>query len=295
MRLAGYCIGICLAIATGCADSKPSTPAIWKVSDADNSLYLLGSFHALRPGDYPLSPAVDAAYADAEMLVFELPPAQMLSPDLALKLQQAGTLPAGIRLQSRLPAALWKDLAAWLKANPAIPPALFEQAKPWYAALLIGQVEMQKHGLTPEQGLDIHFMERAGKDRKPVAGLEQASEQIALFDGMDEAVQLQLLKESLQTSAGADRELRQLHDAWKAGDVDSLEKLTVTDFQARYPELNQRMNIDRNRAWLPQLAAMLDAEASDDALVVVGTLHLLGPDGVVQDLRRKGYTVERIK
>lgn len=295
MRPAGYCIGVCLAIVTGCADSKPSTPAIWKVSDADNSLYLLGSFHALRPGDYPLSPEVDAAYADAEKLVFELPPEQMLSPELAVKLQKAGTLPAGARLQSRLPAALWHELSAWLKANPAIPPELFEQAKPWYAALLIGQVEMQKHGLASDQGLDVHFMERAGKDRKPVAGLEQASEQIALFDGMDETVQLQLLKESLQAQAGADRELRQLHTAWKAGDVDSLEKLTVIDFQARYPELNQRMNIDRNRAWLPQLAAMLDAETSDDALVVVGTLHLLGPDGVVQDLRRKGYTVERIK
>src|SRR5690606_17061724 len=30
-------------------------PLLWKVSDDDNALYLLGSFHLLKPEDYPLS------------------------------------------------------------------------------------------------------------------------------------------------------------------------------------------------------------------------------------------------
>jgi len=55
----------------------PPVPLLWKVSDADNSVYLLGSFHMLEPGDYPLSRDVDAAFADAEALVFELPPEEM--------------------------------------------------------------------------------------------------------------------------------------------------------------------------------------------------------------------------
>nr|QMS48135.1 FIG01210620: hypothetical protein [uncultured bacterium] len=39
---------------------------------------------------------------------------------------------------------------------------------------------------------------------------------------------------------------------------------------------------------------MLDDEAEDDTLVVVGALHLLGDDGVVALLRAKGYKVERL-
>ena len=55
-------------------------PLLWKVSDADNSLYLLGSFHLLRKDDYPLAPEVDAAFADAESLLFEIAPSEMASP-----------------------------------------------------------------------------------------------------------------------------------------------------------------------------------------------------------------------
>ena len=51
-----------LALAVpGCAQAEPPRPLLWKVSDADNSLYLLGSFHLLREGDYPLAASTDAA------------------------------------------------------------------------------------------------------------------------------------------------------------------------------------------------------------------------------------------
>lgn len=55
----------------GFGGHTPPVPLLWKVSDADNSLYLLGSFHLLKPEDYPLSAEVDAAFADAEALLFE--------------------------------------------------------------------------------------------------------------------------------------------------------------------------------------------------------------------------------
>jgi uncharacterized protein YbaP (TraB family) len=45
---------------------------------------------------------------------------------------------------------------------------------------------------------------------------------------------------------------------------------------------------------VPQLAARLDDSADEDVLVVVGALHLLGEDGVVEKLRAAGYDVERI-
>ena len=105
MRCAGCCLGIVLVLATGCADSKPSTPAIWRVSDADNSLYLLGSFHALKPADYPMSKAVEDAYNDAEQLVFEVSSEQLQSTELAGKMLQAAQLSDDTQLQTLLPEA----------------------------------------------------------------------------------------------------------------------------------------------------------------------------------------------
>jgi len=110
---------VCMAAIAACASAKPSTPAIWRVSDADNSLYLLGSFHALKPGDYPLSQTVLNAYADAELLVFEIAPEQLQSPDLANIMLQSATLPATQSLQGMLPEKTWLSLLHWQKRNPA--------------------------------------------------------------------------------------------------------------------------------------------------------------------------------
>ena len=54
------------------------------------------------------------------------------------------------------------------------------------------------------------------------------------------------------------------------------------------------VNVDRNNAWMSTLEQRLKAAGSDDTLAVVGTLHLLGDDGVVEKLRAKGYRVERV-
>ena len=68
---------------------------MWKVSDADNSLYLLGSFHMLMADDYPLSADVDAAFADAESMLFEIDPAAMTAPDTIAKFQKAAAYDDG--------------------------------------------------------------------------------------------------------------------------------------------------------------------------------------------------------
>src|SRR5690606_19257109 len=87
------------APAPAAADTPP-VPLLWKVSDADNSLYLLGSFHMLQPGDYPLSHDVDDAFGDAEEVLFEMSPAEMASPTLALEMGQAALRTDGTRLDS---------------------------------------------------------------------------------------------------------------------------------------------------------------------------------------------------
>src|SRR3546814_16775952 len=84
-----WILALLLACTAGPVLAEPPVPLLWKVSDADNSVYLLGSFHLLRQEDYPLSPDVDAAFADAESLLFEMSPAEMESPTLALRMWQA--------------------------------------------------------------------------------------------------------------------------------------------------------------------------------------------------------------
>jgi uncharacterized protein YbaP (TraB family) len=286
--------------AAAAADTPSPVPMLWKVSDADNDVYLLGSFHMLKPTDYPLSKDVDRAFDDAEAVVFELSPEEMASPALGMAMGQAALRGDGTTLDSELPAPVAEKLRAWNATNAAslqkmgLPPQVFQMFEPWFVGLTISIVEMNKLGLDPELGLDMHLGNRARAAAKRTGGLEQGAEQIAVFDGMGKAEQLQFLEESLKEAEDASVEIEKLHDDWRRGDERALWTGMAADMRSEYPALYRRINVDRNDAWLPKLQRMLDDETRDDTLVVVGALHLLGEDGVVEKLRAKGYTVERI-
>lgn len=280
--------------------AEPPVPLLWKVSDADNSLYLLGSFHMLQPADYPLSADVDGAFADAESVLFEMSPEEMASPTLALQMGQAAIRTDGTRLDSQLPEALQARLQAWGEARAPVlqaqgmAPAMLQMFEPWFVALTVGMVDMVQAGFRPELGLDQHFAKAAQAAGKGTAGLETAQQQIDFLDGMDPAEQVQYLAESLDAAGEGSDELEQLHVAWRDGDAQRVWELAGAEMQARYPKLYQRINVQRNDAWLPRLESRLAAPGEDDTLVVVGALHLLGDDGLVAKLRARGYEVERI-
>ena len=273
-------------------------PLLWKVSDADNSIYLLGSFHLLKPGDYPLSQDVNEAFADAEAVVFELPPEQMNSPQLGVQMMQAAVRTDGTQLDSELPPETAQRLQAWLDANAAMLQATgltaerLQMFEPWFVALMISMTEMTKQGLDPQFGLDQHFITAAGLAGKRTGGFETGAQQIAFLDGMDREEQLQFIDESL-SQAGTD-DLQKLHGYWRAGDGEAIWNEMGADMRDRYPKLYRHINVERNDAWLPKIEQMLVEPGTDDTLVVVGALHLLGEDGVVEKLRAKGHAVERI-
>lgn len=288
------------AKATPSVAKQPPVPLLWKVSDADNSVYLLGSFHLLRPTDYPLSGDVDAAFADAESLVFELPPEEMSSPSLGISMMKAALRADGSALSSELSPSTAKKLETWLTVNndaltkARMPPEQLQRFEPWFTGLMVSLIEMGKYGLDQKLGLDAHFAAEAKKSGKATAGFETGEQQIAFLDGMSKDEQLQLLDEALTESEEGKHEVEKLHSAWRAGDAVVLWDEMATDMRKQYPKLYKRINVERNDAWLPQLERRLKESTSDDTLVVVGTLHLLGSDGVVEKLRAKGYKVERV-
>lgn len=289
-----------VAFADAPRPQDPPVPLLWKVSDADNSVYLLGSFHLLRPGDYPLSRDVDVAFADAEKLVFEIAPEEMGSPTLAMQMGQAALRTDGTRLDSELPPETAAALASWVEANAGHLAAMqlngevLQMFEPWFVGITVSVIELMKYGLDPELGLDNHMALQAKQAGKPTAGLETGAEQIAFLDGMDRDEQVQFLQQALEASADGQEVIERLHTAWRRGDAEALWREMALEMRQKFPKLYERINVARNDAWLPKIAGYLEQPGTDDALVVVGALHLLGEDGVVQKLRARGYEVERV-
>lgn len=268
-------------------------PLLWKVSDADNSLYLLGSFHMLKVDDYPLSADVDAAFEDAESLLFEIDPAALNSPETVAKFQRATAYDDGRTLSQVLPGATRAKLEKLLAVSGASI-VTFEAAEPWAVNLGLVLGITQAMGFSAEDGLDRHLMARAEKSGKPVGGLESVDVQMAALDGTPHAEQIAGLDEFLSDPTRAVTEMRTLHASWRQGDLKTLDQQFRVEMAQKSPVTYKLVNVDRNNAWMSTLEQRLKAAGSDDTLAVVGTLHLLGDDGVVEKLRAKGYKVERM-
>ena len=81
--------------------------------------------------------------------------------------------------------------------------------------------------------------------------------------------------------------------AWargREGDKAALVSLGIEPMQEEFPAIYHSLLVDRNQAWLPQVDAML--QTAETELVLDGALHLVGEDGLLAELARKGYTVQ---
>ena len=268
-------------------------PLLWKVSDADNDVYLLGSFHLLKPDDYPMPADIDRAFDDAESLLFEVDPREMTAPETVAMMQKYMAYDNGESLSKVLPKATLDRLATLVSASGSSVQAL-EQSEPWAVSLGLVIGVSQAMGFKPDLGLDRHLMDRAAKAGKPAGGLETVDDQMKAMDAVPYAEQAQGLDEFLQDPKKAMQQLQDMHAWWRAGDVERLDKDMRAEMAAKTPQSYKLLDVDRNNAWLPQVEKRLTGSKSDDTLVVVGALHLLGADGLVEKLKAKGYKVERV-
>jgi len=262
---------------------------LWAVDGAHNTVYLLGSIHVLRAGDSALTETAERAYEDAEQLVMEidLDDPELADPVALLDaMREAALLPAGQTLREVLGSdyAAIRDRAR--QSGVDLEP--LEPFAPWFVATLLLQVELAKRGFLPELGIEHQLAGRAIADGKPIQGLETAEDQFAVLAGLSLPEQKRFLLMTLEESADLDEQIADLLGAWRSGDTAALGRALSDEFES-FPELYRPLTEDRNRAWIDDLVELLDDR--DDYLVVVGALHLVGRNSVVDLLRQRGYTV----
>lgn len=282
----------CLCLAAGLftqAANGRELHALWTVEGRHNTVYLLGSIHVLRPGDKGLPQVAEDAYADAEKLVMEIDMDDLLGGDamsLLGLMQQMAMLPEGESLRS----ALGADYEAINRhaQQSGLDLALLDRFAPWFVATTLLQLELAERGFSPELGIEQTITNRAIADGKPILGLETAAQQFAILANLPLPLQKRFLMMTLEHSDDLDEKIDALLKAWYAGDSAALAAL-LSDEYKEFPELYGPLTEDRNRAWVGELVDLLDDE--DDYLVVVGALHLVGKNSVVDLLQKRGFAV----
>lgn len=278
---------ICLVLV---APSYAKSP-VWKVSKGDDFVYLGGTIHLLSEKDYPLPKAFQVAYAETDTVVLETDIQGLEAPELQQKLLNAISYQDHRALSNVLDREVYGQLDALLKERK-LPIAVFDKFTPAGAIMTITQFELGRLDLIGREGVDLHFAKRANKDDKESLYLETVDEQLSFIQSMNQLDPNVVIKSGIEEINSIKEVWQGLLSAWRNGDLDELEQLGIEDMQKQFPNLYQTVLANRNREWLDDIDLLMQNQEKE--FILVGALHMAGENGLVAELKRRGFTLEQL-
>ncbi|WP_043606216.1 TraB/GumN family protein [Novosphingobium sp. Rr 2-17] len=263
-------------------------PGLWKIADADTTIWLFGTIHILPENLTWYSGPVAAAFEKSDELVTEIPIEE--NAQAAGIIVEASKRKDGKTLRATLPDALRVRYEAGM-ASLGLPPQVFDANETWFAALMLTMIPLKTAGYNTESGVDAQVAARATARHMRNVAFESAEYQIGLFKDLPEATQRAYLDEVLDALPTVKTDIDAMVTAWKTGNADQLAKLLNEDESD--PQMRKVLLTDRNAAWAKWLKARLDKPGT--VFVAVGAGHLAGPGSVQDDLKAAGISSTRVQ
>ncbi len=300
--IARYVLLLCITsiLLTTCASNKALSTAdqlesgtlfLWTVSNEDTQLHILGSIHIAPSSIYPLPDTIYSLFDQSPRLLLEINPLERDPMDL-FDSRRFMEYPVGKRIQDDLNPDELTRLQTAL-SEIAIPLGMVENWQPWVLEAAVITSAAQEAGINIEHGIDIHFALRARQKNLPIDTLETVRQQLELFNRIPTRTQAAQLMTSIDDYQNINDYLIHLVEMWQSGDITGLEKTILPAF-GENPELQiyyDQFFLQRNITWTEILSEYL--ENGQDAFVVVGAGHLIGPDSLITMLERRGYQITR--
>lgn len=279
-------------------------PAMWKVADADTTLYLFGTHHILPDGFRWRTARFDKVVAGADELVVETSDSdseaqfEELGPDFVAGMMSRS--PTSERLAEEN-GAKWRQIAA----ASGVPFEVFDRMPALFAMLSAGLSLSAMTGSTHEHGVETYLETEFARAGKRVESIEDAGAVMRALLAIDEAPLIAQLDTDLSAWDGEsmdglfswDEDITEAdpyasEHAWAKGELEpvfSAEELSQPAFVA----INEVLMLDRNRAWSKWLKTRLDRPGT--VLVAVGAGHFEGNHSLLAFLKEQGLSAERVQ
>jgi uncharacterized protein YbaP (TraB family) len=265
---------------------------LWEVTSLKNKVYLFGTIHAGKKEWFPLPLAVERAFEDSKVLVVE---ADIADPNKIMKSATAMMYPPEDSLQKHVAMV---DYTRFQKLLPRykVPEAAVVQMKPFMAVSFLVLSEWLRLGYSPDFGVDAYFLAKARAELKPIVEIEGVDSQIALMESLTEDENRVIFEGTLTAlENGLTKEqVEEMVDAWQAGDPNALLKTArkYNESVKGAAAFEEKFVWSRHEPMMKKIEGYL-AETRDRHFIAVGALHLAGPRGLVELLRKKGYVVKQ--
>ncbi|MEA1071495.1 TraB/GumN family protein [Sphingomonas sp. LY160] len=292
-RIAAALLGLTSFSSMANAQAAPADakPAMWRVADADTTIYLFGTIHLLPEGTKWRSAAFDKAAAGADTLVIETDiddknPQATIAELFKLAISP-GLPPLSERVKPERKAALEKAVAA-----AGIPIAALDKMETWAAAFLLLGGQFKDLGLQPGSGVESDLKKQFTSSGKTIGQLETNAEQLGYFDRLSEKSQREFLDGMLENPGDMKKQFGSMLATWARGDVAGMAK-SFNDELDESPELRDALLTQRNANWTKWVKTRLDQPGT--VMVAVGAGHLAGDQSVVAMLEKQGLKVARVQ
>lgn len=282
--------GLISVLALGFAGTALAEPALWKIQDADSTIYLFGTIHVLKPSTVWRSPRIDKALKDSGDLTLEIVGAD--DPAVMQPLVLKYGLDPNQPLSGKIDAAAFQKASALAQVG-GVPPQLLNAMRPWLAAVQLSLIPVIKAGYDPKSGVEPILAAEVKAAGKPEGAFETPEQQIRFFADLPVKTEVEFLSSTLDEADEGVGKIDKMVAAWAAGDTAELETEFVTEMKGQYPELYDLLITKRNQNWAGQLKTKLAGKGV--SFVAVGSGHLVGPDSVQVHLAKLGVKAERVE
>lgn len=255
--------------------------------------YIFGTHHLAPLSVLDSIPSVMKSLDEVSQVVGEIDMLTIDQMQMAMKMQPFMMAPADSTLQAVLGEEKYQKAQTLFQEQVGMPLSMFNTMRPMVATTLLNMAAIKKD--LPESNLaeqlDMAMQKRGAERGLAIRGLETVEEQAAiLYDTLPIRIQAETLMENLENSEKTIESARKLNRCYLDGDLEGLYRLSQDGSEDS--AFMDALLVKRNNNWLSQLPAMMSERPT---LLVVGALHLSGPDGLVVRLRSAGYTVEGIE
>jgi uncharacterized protein len=259
---------------------------LWEVSGKGlkKSSYLFGTFHLMCKDDIHFSEQLKTAVTNSDTIYLEM---DMDDPSLLLSGMLMMNMKEGKKLQDLYTEAEYEKVAAFFRDTLHMPIALLQRTKPFFLGALLYPKMMPCKAVS---GVEEELMKLAKQQKKEIKGLETIEFQSSVFDKIPYQDQAKELLKSIDSMATYQKYFDTMITVYKTQRLMEIEKLFKdTEFGM---EDHQEVLLDnRNKNWVGQLNTIMQKQS---VFVAVGAAHLVGQEGLINLLKKEGYTLTPI-
>jgi len=283
---------IVILVLVVCSSAAWSGSPVWQLQGSASAFYIAGTIHVLRESDYPLPTALEQAYHASDVVMLEMDLSPQTQDVFRRKMAAIGTLPAGQTLHSVLSPGVLQQVETQL-AKDQLPLERVQSLRPWIVALTLMHLELQRNGVKPELGIDLHYYQRAVNDGKTLQVLETDDAQLAVLAGMDAIPADTLMSQFIRDINELPATLQLLTQAWREGDYHAIDERLTDRLREQQPEYYQQILVARNQRWVPLIETAM--QSGKPVLVLVGSAHLAGQDSLIRMLEARGHVFSQVQ